>query len=265
MDKVFLPKEEMLPHIFLARKYDTRKIDAKKTQPRTAIYYENSIYLSDGGTVVINDVSHNIKKGDVRFTRPGDVCYSEPHFSCCTIYFDLGKKGISYSNEILDSIPSFFHLKTNVVRYFEEVIYRYGTTSPISPVVMNSYVLRIISEYYNELHIAKNRSAAVNTCLAYIEENFHTNITLETLSKISGYSSLHLLRLFKSDIGISPHEHLTSVRINHAKHLLINSVLPLSDIAFMCGFQSDSHFKSLFKSRTGISPGKFRKDSHILI
>lgn len=265
MDKVFLPKENMLPRIFLARKYDTKKLDAKRTQPRTAVYYENSVYLSDGGTVVVNDVVYNIKKGDIRFTRPGDICYSEPHFSCCTIYFDFGEKGVSYTNEVLDAIPTYFHINTNVLRYFEEVIQRYGTASPISPIIMNSYVLRIISEYYNELHIEKKHSNAVNDCLAYIEENYHTNITLETLSKISGYSSLHLLRLFKADMGISPHEHLTSVRINHAKNLLINSVLPLTEISFMCGFQSDSHFKSLFKSKTGISPGKFRKDSHLLV
>jgi len=265
MDKVFLPKENMLPHIFLARRYDSSKNDAKKTQPRTAIYYENSVYLSDGGAVAINGVEHKIRKGDIRFTRPGDVCYSEPHFSCCTIYFDLGEQGVSYSNEILDAIPSYFHINTNVTRFFEEVIDRYGTVSPISPLIMNSYVLRIISEYYNELHIEKKHSRAVSDCLAYIDDNFHTNITLETLSKISGYSSLHLLRLFKAEIGISPHEHLTSVRINQAKNLLINSALSLTEISFMCGFQSDSHFKSLFKSKTGISPGKFRKDSHLLV
>ena len=89
-------------------------------------------------------------------------------------------------------------------------------------------------------------------------------VTLDRLGELTGYSPLHVLRLFKAAVGCSPHEYLSSLRMERAKQLLIESDMPIDRIAAECGFSSESYFHSYFKRSAGISPGEYRRIAKIL-
>ena len=67
--------------------------------------------------------------------------------------------------------------------------------------------------------------------------------------------------LFKTATGISPHDYLIRRRIEAAKELLRDSSVPLSRIAENCGFTNQQHFAKIFKKQTGLTPGRYRKNS----
>ena len=52
-------------------------------------------------------------------------------------------------------------------------------------------------------------------------------MTLDRLGELTGYSPLHVLRLFKAAVGCSPHEYLSSLRMERATQLLIESDMPI--------------------------------------
>ena len=65
------------------------------------------------------------------------------------------------------------------------------------------------------------------------------------------YDSLNLAMTFK--------DFLNRIRISHAERLLLETNLPMSDVASLCGYESGNYFGDVFKKTKGISPIKFRE------
>ena len=92
-----------------------------------------------------------------------------------------------------------------------------------------------------------------------IEANLHTDVSLETLAEESGYSRAHFLRMFRTATGITPHQYILDVRLNHARECLRRKGASLIDIAASCGFASQSHMTTVFRKRLGVTPAEFRR------
>ena len=50
------------------------------------------------------------------------------------------------------------------------------------------------------------------------------------------------------------------MRIEYAKELIISTNLPLEHIAYSCGYSNEVHFYRQFLSKTGMTPGDYRKN-----
>lgn len=74
-----------------------------------------------------------------------------------------------------------------------------------------------------------------------------------------GISDDYLRHLFKQHEGITFSQWLRRTRVEHARHLLERSQLPLKAIAAECGFSSDRHLCTVFKQHTGTTPGAYRR------
>ncbi|QSF43047.1 AraC family ligand binding domain-containing protein [Paenibacillus tianjinensis] len=90
----------------------------------------------------------------------------------------------------------------------------------------------------------------------YIEGHYTENITLNQQTELTGLSKYHLLRLFTKQKGISPYRYLETIRINHAKRLLKQGVLPM-EVALQTGFSDQSHFTNFFKKLIGLTPKQY--------
>jgi AraC-like DNA-binding protein len=92
--------------------------------------------------------------------------------------------------------------------------------------------------------------------VAYLRENFHRQISLQQLAAVAELNPFVLIRQFRKELGISPHEYLQIHRVNEAKRH-IRSGERLADVAQICGFADQSHLTRQFKRRTGLTPGNF--------
>ena len=95
-----------------------------------------------------------------------------------------------------------------------------------------------------------------------LERNYDTPITIEELSQQVALSPYHLIRTFKHTYKKTPHQYLVEQRITHAKELLRNSDLSITEICLAVGYESLGSFSVLFRKIAGLSPSAYRISSH---
>lgn len=93
----------------------------------------------------------------------------------------------------------------------------------------------------------------------FVEQKLDENFGLVDLAGVVGYSPDHFSRLFKQVFEQSPHQYVLSRRIERAMAMLRDESLSIADVASACGFSNQGHFTTVFKQRTGITPGAYRK------
>ena len=92
-----------------------------------------------------------------------------------------------------------------------------------------------------------------------VEANPGSNHTITLLAQECNLSSSYFARAFKETTGLAPHQWLTRKRVEHARRLLAQTSMELSEIALACGFVDQSHFSRVFANQEKRSPGKWRK------
>jgi len=93
----------------------------------------------------------------------------------------------------------------------------------------------------------------------YIWENYSRKISLEEIARASGLSAPYFSTIFKEEMGENLSGYLNRLRIEKAATLLMETAKSLNEIAGLCGFEDQSWFSKIFKSYTGMSPGKYRE------
>jgi len=101
--------------------------------------------------------------------------------------------------------------------------------------------------------------AAVKQAIAYMNEHYSDNLSMADVAGAAGISASHLSRCFKAEVGKSPQEYLTELRIGISKQLLADKSLSLQQIIGMIGYNDVHTFIRSFKKVEGTTPGEYRK------
>ena len=122
----------------------------------------------------------------------------------------------------------------------------------------------VLSAFYEIVH--RCRHAVLPRSMAsakeIIDANFtHNNFSIDTLCRTLYISHSHLCRQFKAAYGLSVKQYLITRRLEHAKHLLSTSELPVKTVALSCGFNAELHFMKTFKTATGMTALAYRNRS----
>lgn len=104
-----------------------------------------------------------------------------------------------------------------------------------------------------------NTQKVITEVMAYINNNFSQELTLDTISEMFYIDSCYLSRIFKKTVGISFVDYINNVRIMEAKKQLKETDESILSIAESVGFKSNTHFGRIFKKITGTSPLQYRK------
>lgn len=99
----------------------------------------------------------------------------------------------------------------------------------------------------------------LNRARDFLRARSHTQVTVSEAATAASLSPFHFLRAFKAAFHETPHEFLSSCRIERAKFLLKRSPLPVTEVCFSSGFESLGSFSSWFRRSTGQSPRSWRK------
>lgn len=125
----------------------------------------------------------------------------------------------------------------HLARNYAELVKRPRSASPSLP----GHKLRRITEWMSE-HLADE-------------------IDLGQLAAKAELSKFYFQRLFKSAIGSSPARYQVTLRMDAARLLLRETRRSVVDIALEVGYANPSHFASLFRRETGLSPSEYRRQS----
>ena len=129
---------------------------------------------------------------------------------------------------------------------------------------MQSLILELIHTLANEAQkltqsnrIKTNNYKAIEETITYIQENLTADLSLESLASKAGFSPVHYHNLFKASTGRTIREYVEEQRIKKAANLLITTDHTLSEIAYECGFSSQSYFSYAFKRKMNKTPRKY--------
>lgn len=92
----------------------------------------------------------------------------------------------------------------------------------------------------------------------YVEASLADPVSLGDLAAAAGLTRMHFAAQFRAATGLPPHEYLLRRRIERAQEVLIKNDTALVEVALSVGFQTQSHFTTVFKRFVGQSPRAWR-------
>lgn len=253
---------------------ETRGSNYKMVDNHFHYYYE--IYYVRSGKIrfYVNNSLYTLKSGDLMIIPP-EMIHFVTYLSNCVrvnIYFkyeDLMEDGISFMPNFEEKflrlvtihIPRAYRDNMNTIidsMLHEDTIDDSSTKTMLSLQLKqfllscNRYcVFDIAPDGYNE-------DEYILSAVQYINENYHTNITLTSLAEKAGLSPSYFSKKFKATTGSGMKEYLTYVRLNHASMELISTDHSITNVALNCGFSDSNYFKDSFKKMYGMSPRAYR-------
>lgn len=93
----------------------------------------------------------------------------------------------------------------------------------------------------------------------YINENLSEDLSLAEIAEVAGLSQFHFARAFRKTTGQTPQQYLMRQRIERAKELLAKKDTPIIEISLQTGFKNQSHFTTLFRKFTKLTPKTWRE------
>ncbi len=97
----------------------------------------------------------------------------------------------------------------------------------------------------------------------YLAAHLAEPISLADLADAACLSRMHFAAQFRAATGCRPHEYLLQYRIEQAKQMLVGSDTTLVEVALSVGFQTQSHFSTVFKRLTGSTPARWQRTHHV--
>ncbi|GMK39196.1 hypothetical protein PCCS19_22500 [Paenibacillus sp. CCS19] len=161
---------------------------------------------------------------------------------------------------------SVFDREGAIERLMIQLLHEMNTNAIGSHAMLHALLSQLIVTVYRLKYVDHERSTAeasadagFHRIIDYVEQNLHTAVTLVELSRISGWSSRHLQRLFAQHTGQSFGSFLQNVRIRRSCELLRSSSRKVSYIAELVGYRSIDSFNEAFKKTVGLTPTAYRK------
>ena len=124
----------------------------------------------------------------------------------------------------------------------------------------NEWISIVIDTYLNrkKYKIESDDNKALEDVARFLDDHFAININQETLEKVSKMSGTKLKNLFKEKYGQGITEYTQRKRMNMAETLLLNTKLPIKEIAESVGYTSHSKFSIYYKRYKGKLPSEVR-------
>jgi transcriptional regulator GlxA family with amidase domain len=104
------------------------------------------------------------------------------------------------------------------------------------------------------------QNAKVLSIIELMEAHLAEPLSLLEIADGAGLSRRQIERLFRQEMGRSPARYYLEIRLDRARHLLIQSTMPVVEVAVACGFVSASHFSKCYRELYNRSPQQERAE-----
>jgi YesN/AraC family two-component response regulator len=155
-----------------------------------------------------------------------------------------------------DAATEFFH-DLRGFRYIEKPLDKDGAALELE------LLSRMLAEKYHKTpttQFVPSQSKGFDDLVAYVIENFSAKHTLKSLSRTFNMSPNYICSLFAKHYDSTLTIFVTSLRMQKASELLVQTDTPLKEIALFCGFSVYRNFGRVFKEYYGKSPSDYRED-----
>lgn len=260
----FDPDESFYYH----RGISKRVAETGASWPHYHSLYEIYFLLEGNCTYIIDNKVYNVKPGDIviipdgiiHHTKYDDIRHSRILINCASEYIPSSvKAGISCGRYLYRNPFVYDEVKKCFRKIEDEYMLGDSYTDEIIRCHTNSLFYFLMRNADSCLAVDEGNKV-IEQAVAYIRENFASDITLSSLAKRFSVSPEHFSRMFKKETGLGFSKYLNSLRLQHAEQLLKSeSRQSVTDVAQICGFEDSNYFSKKFKEAYGISPKKVQK------
>jgi len=240
----------------------------KRSSVRDVELFEIEYYITASGKAIINDRNYDMIPGTLLCAKPGQRRSSIFPFRCYYLHIGVPEDSPYYS--LLKQCPDFYQI-------IDTQIYSQIFKSLIDHLLLegynaeSDYINAKLLELFYYLHrdsqnnqncpeqFDKIRYRFIPQVLDYIRQNYQKPIALKDMASLAGYSPNYFHNVFRSVMGKTPQDYLMEERLRQAKRLLVQTEKTLSEIAYECGFSSQSHLCARFKQSVFCTPGEYRQ------
>lgn len=237
--------------------------------------YHFVIPSSDMPLLKVDKELHNITPKLLFATNPGQRLFNtmETKIETYTTFF-IDKSyfeniaRISCRDSKIRFVNDSFMLSPALRALLKSFVFETRTKQTAYELILETLTAQIAILLLREI---KNNSSAVSTdsyytgdknldrAIEYIWDNYNQTVSLQELSCIANLSSYHFIRVFKSCTGKTPYEYLLDIKIQKAVEMLNANHHSITEISSLCGFSTPSHFTTVFKKKTGLTPSAYKK------
>lgn len=249
---------------------------------RTVKDYEIDLELGNERLVVIDDIPHPIRRGNICIRKPGQTVYGVSNQRLITqssilltVDFSGQQSPEHYIRNIegpiqkrldsplLDQLNGVIVPKSesDFIPIYTEILGLAFTDRKAAELLIMELLYRLNAEICRQKYI-KNRPAetSCSRVLNYLKNHLEESLSLETLAEQVHLDKNYLVRLFRDTYGQTPIQTLIQLRMERACDLITNTHMTISDIAAACGYNSASYFTAEYKKYFGITPLKQRSN-----
>lgn len=99
----------------------------------------------------------------------------------------------------------------------------------------------------------------MKSVIDYIERNLKKGISLEDVANHVNISTYYLSKIFKKEMGVNFITYVTDRKMDMAKEMLVNTDIPVLNIALDLAYNEANYFSKAFKKKTGYTPSEYRE------
>lgn len=248
-------------------------------------FFELVLVRSGGGVHVTERGETQLERGDVYLIRPGALhCYRDLQ--------DLEIVNVLYLPELLDLPLGELRTLAGYIAFFEASPTLADSLLPTAVKLGETemreaerILARVLAEQeaarpgcafgmmagFMQLILLISRAATRNCSettaalgeigrlLTYLERHCTDALQISDLARGSGISVRTLERLFRQVTGRSPGDYLAELRLNRGAKLLLESALPVAQVARLAGYGDGGYFSRLFRKKFGCPPREYRR------
>jgi len=234
-------------------------------------HFTEIVLVLDGALeITIEDRCEIAKKGDIAVITPlRQHGYKTPQYckSLCILFsndmiYDVFPGKDLYSNAsrvVFTPSPELWayavsHAPCKTILPFA------AESDPATHRILKSVIYPIVTEYLQcvpQIHATKDKSAVV-ALLLYMETHFKEPLTLKTIAAALGYTEKYMSQCLSTLPDINFRFLLNSLRVDHAKILLVTTELKIIDVALESGFSNERTMQRAFREILGMTPAEYR-------
>lgn len=217
--------------------------------------YEIVITTKGQSCTHLENSAFEVQKGSLVFLPPNTLHWhtSQEGFADICLHTDQNPFGQTAPFSCLDTSNSLVQLAEMAnVNYLQKDNHYEAINIKLLEAVCE-YVVRLQGQQHKWDFVWKFKELLTQNL-----SNVHFDIAAASCQM--GVSFDYMRHKFKDELGQTPLEYLTYIRIRQAKRLLEhNPLYRVAEIAEMCGYSDPFYFSKTFKTLVGVSPREFRQ------
>lgn len=223
--------------------------------------FSRFFYVTDGKIIFNKGTPRELsaQSGDIVYL-PHDITYvseweTECNGSFITANFIINNKSVVFSSKICIAAHDCAGIYKNL---FERLLKARAESAFNSRLRALAIFFELLSALADDVSksAATSKYGSISNGIAYLENNFWEDFSVETLAKMCNVSPATFRRRFKEYSKFSPITHRNFLRIKRAEELLKSGEYNVTEAAFAVGFYDLCYFNRTFRKFLGINPSE---------